>query len=245
MTSAATSEGALVRRFEAPTRVVHWTLALPFVLLMLTGLTNFAPELKAAQVAGVRVFAWLHVVVGFAWVAALVLVAVPQLLRRSARQDLEALTTLRVDDYLWFQHAVLTAAGERSVPPRVGKFNAGQKLNGLASIAVTLALVVTGVILGVNYTSKAVFSADFVTQVFPLHTIASLAFIPLLLGHLYLALLHPSTRTSLRGMTSGDVPRAWAERHHPAWVEQIDRGGPSSAPAPAEAAPTARGVTPR
>ena len=33
MTSAATSEGALVRRFEAPTRVVHWTLALPFVLL--------------------------------------------------------------------------------------------------------------------------------------------------------------------------------------------------------------------
>lgn len=36
-----------VVRFERPTRIVHWVLAAPFVLLLLTGLTNFIPSLKA------------------------------------------------------------------------------------------------------------------------------------------------------------------------------------------------------
>ena len=36
----------------------------------------------------------------------------------------------------------------------------------------------------------------------------------LLVGHLYLALIHPTTRHSLRGMTLGDVRADWARRHH-------------------------------
>ena len=36
----------------------------------------------------------------------------------------------------------------------------------------------------------------------------------LVAGHLYLAVLHPATRHSLRGMTLGDVDEDWARRHH-------------------------------
>jgi cytochrome b subunit of formate dehydrogenase len=39
----------------------------------------------------------------------------------------------------------------------------------------------------------------------------------LLVGHLYLALIHPATRHALRGMTLGDVRVEWAVRHHPKW----------------------------
>jgi formate dehydrogenase subunit gamma len=38
--------------------------------------------------------------------------------------------------------------------------------------------------------------------------------------HLYLAVIHPSTRHSLRGMTLGDVREDWAREHHPKWVEE-------------------------
>ena len=39
----------------------------------------------------------------------------------------------------------------------------------------------------------------------------------LLVGHLYLAVIHPATRHALRGMTRGTVDADWARRHHPYW----------------------------
>jgi formate dehydrogenase subunit gamma len=36
-------------------------------------------------------------------------------------------------------------------------------------------------------------------------------------GHLYLALIHPTTRHALRGMTLGSVREDWARRHHEKW----------------------------
>jgi formate dehydrogenase subunit gamma len=45
----------------------------------------------------------------------------------------------------------------------------------------------------------------------------------LLVGHLYLALIHPSTRHALRGMTTGEVDESWARKHHAKWVETENR----------------------
>ena len=42
----------------------------------------------------------------------------------------------------------------------------------------------------------------------------------LLLGHLYLAVIHPATRHALRGMTVGTVSEEWARRHHPKWTSE-------------------------
>lgn len=217
-----------VTRFEWPTRVAHWVLAGPFVVLLLSGLTNYFPTLKATQFAGERVFALLHVVTGFAALAAIVVIVLPLLVRRSARADLEAVARLGVDDYLWFQHAALTAGGQPSIPPPVRKFNAGQKVNAYLSLGATALLMGTGVILGVNYFSKRFFTAEFVESVFPWHTWVALLFIPVLLGHLYLATVHPSTREALRGITGGRVRRSWAARHHPAWLAELEavRGEP-------------------
>lgn len=218
-----------VARFTWPTRVAHWVLGGPFLVLLGSGLTNYFPTLKATQFAGERVFALLHVVTGFAALAAIVVVLLPLLGRRDARADLAALLRVTLDDYLWLQHTVLAAVGTASVPPRVGKFNAGQKLNALLSMGALVALLGTGVVLGINFFSKAFFSAEFVESVFPLHTWVSLVFVPVLLGHLYLAMVHPSTREALRGMTGGRVRRRWAARHHPAWLAEVERAE-SSAP---------------
>jgi formate dehydrogenase subunit gamma len=36
-------------------------------------------------------------------------------------------------------------------------------------------------------------------------------------GHLYLSLIHPTTRHAFRGMTLGSVRADWARAHHSKW----------------------------
>jgi cytochrome b subunit of formate dehydrogenase len=62
----------------------------------------------------------------------------------------------------------------------------------------------------------------------PLHTLTTAALVGLLSGHVFMAVLNPSTKHALRGMTLGDVDRAWAEHHHPRWVESLDRDEPTA-----------------
>ncbi len=52
-----------------------------------------------------------------------------------------------------------------------------------------------------------------------LHDTLTLLSLLLLVGHLYLAVIHPKTRHALRGMTRGDVRVDWAREHHAKWVD--------------------------
>ncbi len=52
----------------------------------------------------------------------------------------------------------------------------------------------------------------------------------LLVGHLYLAVIRPTTRHALRGMTLGTVSEEWALEYHRKWVE--DQSPPLRSPAP-------------
>ena len=42
----------------------------------------------------------------------------------------------------------------------------------------------------------------------------------LIAAHIFMAVVNPSTRHALRGMTLGSVDRTWAEHHFPRWVEE-------------------------
>ena len=212
--------GRYVRRFGLGTRLLHWGLAIPFLLLLVTGLTNFWPEAKALHVGGSRVFAWLHVVLGFLFLAEVPLL-VGLLLGRPVRRDIADLGRADAADLRWLDHAVAVALGSPSQPPPVGKFNGGQKLNAMIVLVATAALLGTGAVLGINYVSKSVFDVFFVADVFRWHSLLAFMVIPVVVGHLYLALVHPSTRAALRGITRGEVRRDWAQRHHPAWYAEI------------------------
>ena len=47
----------------------------------------------------------------------------------------------------------------------------------------------------------------------------------IVVGHLYLSLIHPTTRHALRGMTLGTVREDWARKHHSKWTSQPRNGG--------------------
>ena len=149
----------------------------------------------------------LHLGTAAVWVVLIVLiVALGD--RRVLREDWREIETLDRDDRSWL-------LGRR--PPQ-GKFNAGQKLNALLTASFAVLFLVSGFFLWLGERNHR-FLFDGTGTVHVTLTWVSLL---LLVGHLYLALIHPTTRHALRGMTRGDVREDWAARHHAKWTAARD-----------------------
>src|SRR5947208_1949000 len=98
-------------------------------------------------------------------------------------------------------------------PAPQGRFNAGQKLNTALTAAFTVLFLVSGLLLWFGERDTRFRFAGTVV----LHDGLMYVALVLLVGHLYLALIHPATRHALRGITVGTVDEEWAARHHAKW----------------------------
>jgi formate dehydrogenase subunit gamma len=188
-----------VPRFSRTERVLHWVNATLFLYLLGTGLVLYLPRLSA--LVGRRpLMKDLHFWGGIGWIAALVLVA---LLgdRRGLLRTARELETLEHD-----------------------RFNPGQKVNAILTASFTLLFLASGLLLWLGERDTRFRFASTVT----LHDALLYAALILLVGHLYLAVIHPATRHSLRGMTLGSVDERWARRHYPYWTPA--EGGESLRP---------------
>jgi formate dehydrogenase subunit gamma len=214
-----------ILRFAGATRAFHWVHAVPFLFLLLTGLLLLIPEVKAVHVGGHRLVALLHVLAGIGLIGSVPLLYVLVRDRRALHEDLRLALTPEPGDGAWARYAVSAALGAKLPEPPSGKYNLGQKLSSAFWVAVTAGLMATGAVLAVNYFTKRVFSAAFVEQVFPWHDVLAFLSIPVLAAHLYLALVNPATRPSLRGILTGRVDAAWARRHHARWAGDATRRG--------------------
>jgi formate dehydrogenase subunit gamma len=197
----------MVLRFGPTERAMHWVHATGFTAMLATGLILYLPALSEL-VARRNLVKNVHLFSAVVWALALVLVVVLGDRRRLAA-DWHEIETLDSDDRRWLRG--------RSVPQ--GRFNAGQKLNALLTASFAVLFVVSGLFLWLGERDHR-FLLDGAGTV---HDTAMLVSVALLAGHLYLAVIHPSTRHALRGMTLGDVREDWAREHHPKWVEG-DRG---------------------
>jgi formate dehydrogenase subunit gamma len=89
-------------------------------------------------------------------------------------------------------------------------------MNAALTAAFTVLFVVSGLLLWLGERDTRFRFASTVI----LHDGLMYAALALLVGHLYLALLHPATRHALRGITLGTVTEEWAHRHHAKWKSQ-------------------------
>src|SRR3954451_20507405 len=192
-----------VRRFSRTERTLHWANALGFFFLLATGLILYLPSL-AVLVGRRPLIQELHFWSGVGWVSLLATIVVLGDRRGVARLAREVDRFDR-DDFRWL-------LGRKPAPQ--GRFNAGQKLNAALTAAFTLLFLVSGLLLWFGERDTRFRFASTVV----LHDGLMYVALVLLVGHLYLALIHPATRHSLRGITRGTVREDWAERHYPRWA---------------------------
>ena len=189
-----------VRRFSRMERLLHWVNALGFFFLLATGLILYLPALSVA-VGRRQLIQSMHFWAGVGWLAALAIVIVLgfRRLKHTARE----LESFDGDDLRWL----------RGGKAPQGRFNAGQKVNAALTAAFTILFGVSGLLLWFGEQDTRLRFASTVI----LHDGLMYVSLTLLVGHLYLALIHPTTRHALRGMTVGTVSEEWATRHHEKW----------------------------
>jgi formate dehydrogenase subunit gamma len=202
----ATSRSAYVLRFDAVERTVHWLLAITFLLMMASGLVLYLPSL--ATLAADRVL-WKTIHLSSAVVFWAGLIALIPGNSRRLRMTAHEIDRFDDDDGRWLRWAVTRNGAE---PPQ-GRFNAGQKLNTAIVAGLMVVFTASGTLMYLQE-RDASFRG---TSAILVHDWATWIAVPLVLGHLYLAVLHPATRHSLRGITLGTVRRDWAHRHHAKW----------------------------
>ncbi len=113
-----------------------------------------------------------------------------------------------------------------------GRFNAGQKLNAALTGAFALVFAVSGFLLWYGERDTRFRFASTLL----VHDGLMYVSLLLLVGHLYLAVIHPKTRHALRGMTVGSVREDWAHEHQAKWISQLETvGSDAQRPSPARA----------
>ncbi|MGZ4382114.1 MAG: formate dehydrogenase subunit gamma [Gaiellaceae bacterium] len=200
----ASERAGYVRRFSVTERAIHWVHASAFFVLLGSGLVLYLPSLSE-RVSRRPLVKDVHIYTAIAWSVALVLV-VALGDRKGLRRTLRDLDLFDQDDRLWL----------RRIPRPQGRFNAGQKLNAALTASFAVLFAVSGFFLWLGERDH---SFQWPSTIL-LHDGLMYVSVLLLVGHLYLALIYPATRHSLRGMTKGSVRLDWAWRHHRKWVER-------------------------
>ncbi len=199
-----------LERFDRVERLVHWVNAAMFGVMLFTGASLYIGPLSA--IVGRRVLVReIHVICGLSLPFPLALGLIGRW-RRSLRSDLALLNRWDRDDW-----RLMRSLGRDPVARR-GKFNPGQKLNAAFIAGSGLLMIASGSIM--KWFSP--FPDSWRTGATFVHDWVFIALVFVIAGHIWLAL---SDWDALKGMIFGVVPRSWAERHCPKWVEAYGEAG--------------------
>ena len=206
--------GRLIERFNAVERAAHWTMAISFVVLALTGIIMFFGKYIVLPWLGYTGFSWLSIIsknlhnfVGPLFIFALVvsfLIFVKDNLVSST--DIKWLVKLG------------GMFGKEEVPS--GRFNGGEKLwfwGGLVLLGACVS--VTGLILDFPNWNQG---REVMQQSNVIHAIAALLFIAGSFGHIYIGTI--GMEGAYRSMRDGYVDEEWAREHHRLWYEDVKQG---------------------
>jgi formate dehydrogenase subunit gamma len=203
-------DGKIVRHDNAE-RIVHWSIAIAFVFLFLSGLALFSPFFfwLSAVFGGGQFMRMLHPFAG----VLLVLLFYPYAwkLRKANRWT--------AADGEWVRNSV--AYMEKRVEFHdTGKYNAGQKLMYWSMVPIIAVLFLTGITMWQPWFAGS-FPAPLRRVTSLVHAVAAFVMFIGIGIHWYAAYW---TRGSIRAMVRGTVSQAWARYHHPAWFKQVTGG---------------------
>lgn len=208
--------GRLVERFTPLERSAHWTNAIAFSVLAISGLVMAFGKFFLLPVIGSTLFGWLTFVLKNAHNFAGPLFAVSLLI---------VIATFMGDnlpakgDVNWMLKGGGILSGQEIKSDR---FNAGEKVTFWGGVFVLgLIVVISGLFMdkllpGLVYERSSMQVAHMV------HAVSNIAMLCMFLGHIYMGTL--GTKGAYEGMRTGYVDEAWARHHHALWYDDIKSG---------------------
>lgn len=193
-------------RFDRGERLLHWSNAVLFLTLLVTGASLYVPQLSEI-VKRRHLVKEIHVYAGVLLPVPLILTLASGRWGRAFRADVRRLNRWSADDRRWLR----TRGRDRKV--RIGKFNAGQKLNAAFVAGAIPVMLATGLIM--RFPSD--FSLSWRTGSTFVHDWVFLGLAVAITGHILFAVNDP---LALRAMVRGWIPRSWARTHAPRWLEE-------------------------
>ena len=196
-------------RHPVYTRILHWTVAISFILALLSGFAIYSPWLYrwlTPLFGGGPMTRFLHPWFGLLFNIAFFF----QFLNWFAPMQ------WRAADSRWMRRLKAYASNrEKLEPEETGFFNGGQKLYFWAIAASAVLFLITGLLLWFDH----VVPRWLVAVSYVIHDIAALMMLGAFIIHIYEGTAaQPGT---FRSMTDGTVTREWAWTHHPAWYRDV------------------------
>ena len=218
--------GRLIERFTPYERFVHWSTAITFTILAISGVVIAFGKFLLLPIIGGQLFGWLtwalktlHNFVGPLFAICAVLLFISYLPSNLPSRD----------DVRWLMRAGGMLGGEH---PPSGRFNAGEKIvfwGGLLFLGVFViasGFALDKIVPGLELTRPQMQIVHIV------HAVASMFIIAMFCGHAYMGTI--GVAGSYQAMRTGYVDEGWAEEHHPLWHEDIVAGKvPAQRSAPA------------
>ncbi|MFZ2739639.1 MAG: formate dehydrogenase subunit gamma [Burkholderiaceae bacterium] len=208
--------GRSIERFTAFERAAHWTNAIAFVSLAVSGLVIAFGKFFLLPIMGGTLFGWLsyalknlHNFAGPLFAVSLVIVFITFLKDNFPSKG----------DLTWLLKGGGLFSGAE-VPSH--RFNAGEKLifwGGvffLGIIVVASGLVLDKLIPGLIYERGTMQVAHMI------HAVATVLMMALFLGHIYLGTI--GMKGAYQAMRTGKVDETWAKEHHELWYDDIKAG---------------------
>ncbi len=210
----AKATGRMIERFGGIERFVHWSTAITFVIMAITGMVILFGKTVLLPWMGYAIFAWLaalsknlHNFVGILFILSLIATIIA-----FVRDNLP-----RAGDLKWIATAGGMLGG-REVPS--GRFNAGEKgWFWIGVLVLGIVVSVTGLILLFPNFDQPRATMQIANIV---HGVGAVLFIALGLGHIYMGTV--GMAGAYRAMRTGYVDETWAKEHHALWYEDIKSG---------------------
>lgn len=201
----------LIDRYNPNERSNHWLTAITFVLLALSGLAMFHPSLAwlALLFGGGQ---WTRILHPFAGVVMFISFAI-LVLRFWHHNKFEQ------GDVQWLKQIDDVLNNREEKLPKIGRYNAGQKLLFYTLIFCMCGLVLSGIVIWRAYFA-IYFPIPVIRLAALLHAFCAFVLICSIIVHIYAGFW---VKGSIGAMVRGTVTYGWARKHHPRWFEEEAR----------------------
>ena len=216
MTLHGAETGRKIERFTPLERSAHWTNAIAFVLLAVSGVVMAFGKFFIQPIIGNALFGWLtyvlknvHNFAGPLFAVSLIIVFVTFLKDNFPSKE----------DITWLLKGGGLLSGQE-VPSH--RFNAGEKVVfwfgvlGLGLIVVASGLVLDKLIPGLIYERSTMQIANMI------HGVATILMMAMFMGHIYMGTI--GMQGAYSAMRNGYVDETWAKEHHELWYNDIKAG---------------------